>query len=240
MLDIPLKVPTEYGNNALWLDGDDFDTFSLTGVSGNQLSQWRDKSGRGYHATPNGILIPTSAAQRINGRSAPLFDGVGFIPLSSGLYNFNTSGTGTIIVVAKSSGPNAVDRPLIAAQSNASTVCLAMQQRNVGPGVRFRAGTSSADSTFAVGTNTRVWVMRKDAGTVRPYIDNNILSTNSAANTVITQSFNIGKFDAFPTQIWIGSVCEVIMFYDTKSLAVINEIRANYLAPKWGTVSTVI
>lgn len=231
------KLIIEESSLALWLDGDDHRTFSLSGTT---VTQWRDKSGKGRHTTPSGVIIPSSSAGRVNGRNAMYLDGTaGFVPLPSSLYGLNTPGTLTIVVVARSNGPNGAAQALIGAQAG-GTIVLSMQKRNVGPGIRMRAGTASADTTFALGTSTRVWVLRKDAGTVRAYVDQNVLNTASAANNVINQSFNIGKFDAFPTQLWAGEVCEVFMYTDTKSIAFLNSLRADYLAPKWGTVATAI
>lgn len=221
----------------VWLDGDDFRTLSLSGTT---VTQWRDKSGRGRHATPSGVIIPSAAADRPNGRNALYLDGTSaYVTMASALYDLNaTTGALTLVVVAKSDGPNNAGQALWGGQVS-STVSLAMQKRNIGPGVRFRAGTASVDTTFAVGTTNRVWVLRKDGSTVRSYIDNNVLSTGVAANSTLTV-LELGRFAAFPTQLWKGHICEVLAYYDTKSIAFLNSLRADYLAPKWGTVATAI
>lgn len=237
--DMGLK-PDQLGGLRFWQDGDDFRTLSITGTG---LTSHREKSGNGYTATPSGLLIPQSAAERINGRNAPIYNGTsGYCPLASGLYNIHNSATGTFIMVVKCDGPNASDRAILGGQSNGSTVVLSMQQRTTGPGVRFRASnvaSNNANTTFAVGTNVRTWVLRKDAGTVRSYIDNNILATAAASSVTLTV-LDLGRFLAFPTQLHKGAICESFFYSDTKSIADINRLRAEYVAPKWGASATPI
>jgi hypothetical protein len=63
-------LPTDIAGCVLWLDASDSDTFTL---SGNNVTQWRDKSGLGNHGTPSGTVTRTTAV--FGGRSSVSFNG---------------------------------------------------------------------------------------------------------------------------------------------------------------------
>ena len=63
-------LPTDIAGCVLWLDASDSDTFTL---SGNNVTQWRDKSGLGNHGTPTGTVTRTTAV--FGGRSSVSFNG---------------------------------------------------------------------------------------------------------------------------------------------------------------------
>jgi hypothetical protein len=69
-----LWTPAALGSPlALWLDADDFSTITL---NGSTVSQWRDKSGNGCHASQNDpARQPTYTANGLNG-NVLTFDGV--------------------------------------------------------------------------------------------------------------------------------------------------------------------
>lgn len=58
--------PRSIGSCALWLDGADASTLTL---SGNNVTQWRDKSGNSNHATAAGTASPTFQSNIANARS---------------------------------------------------------------------------------------------------------------------------------------------------------------------------
>lgn len=65
----PAKLP----NLALWLDAADSSTITL---NGSTVSQWRDKSGNGRHASQNTAANqPTYTANGLNGKPVVTFDG---------------------------------------------------------------------------------------------------------------------------------------------------------------------
>lgn len=242
LFDEPSLKPTNFSNLKFWLDGDDWDSFSYTG---NALTQWRDKSGLARHFTPNNFTIPDSSALRavVNNRSAPILNGTnsyGSIP--AGLFGINNVFDGlTMICVVKSNSANNTNQAIIGGQSG-RTIILSMQKRTTGPGVRMRAssaGSGNIDTTIAVGTGIRVWVLRKDGNTLRGYIDNTVLGTTTAGQSVFNGG-DMGRFAAFPTQLWNGHFCEFIFYEANMSIANINRLRIEYLAPKWGTSITPI
>ena len=70
-----LLTPIFLGSRlALWLDATDSRTIIL---DGSTVSQWRDKSGNGHHASQlNKARQPTYSPSRINGRPAIFSDGI--------------------------------------------------------------------------------------------------------------------------------------------------------------------
>jgi hypothetical protein len=70
-----LWTPAALGSSlALWLDADDFSTITL---NGSTVSQWRDKSGNGRHASQADVANqPTYTANGLNGKPELTFDGL--------------------------------------------------------------------------------------------------------------------------------------------------------------------
>ena len=70
-----LWTPAALGSSlALWLDSDDVSTITL---NGSTVSQWRDKSGNGRHASQaDSANQPTYSATGLNGKPVLTFDGV--------------------------------------------------------------------------------------------------------------------------------------------------------------------
>jgi hypothetical protein len=66
----PDILPTQISGCVLWLDASDSATFTL---SGNNVTQWRDKSGLGNHGAPIGTVTRTTAA--FGGRASVAFNG---------------------------------------------------------------------------------------------------------------------------------------------------------------------
>lgn len=231
---------SDYNNCALNLDGADLSKFTIdsTTTPGTDLiSTWAGSEGQSREMYGNGVVLSSDIANIVNGRPTPYWNGAtAYGVMDSNLHNFHNQATGTIIITCKSDGPNNSDRALIGGQ-NGSTIVLSAQQRATGPRVRFRSfssGTNNSDTNTSLGTAPRVWVMRKDAGTLRPYIDVTAMNTTVSGGVVLTR-LEIGRFAAFPTQLWKGPIMDVTFFNDTKSIADINDIRAEVLAPAWGT-----
>ena len=70
-----LWTPAALGSSlALWLDADDASTITL---NGSTVSEWRDKSGNGRHASQATVANqPIYSPSRINGRPAVFSDGI--------------------------------------------------------------------------------------------------------------------------------------------------------------------
>lgn len=229
--------PATYGTVSAWYDASD--TSSITSSSG-AVSQWNDKSGNGRNLTQGtGGSQPLDNTRTVNGRVAIDFDGSDdFMTFPSGMYGFHNSSSNTVFIVAANDTPTA-DHALIGGQVS-TTIVMSMQTRSIGPGVRFRAfssGSNSVDVTTTVGTGTRIWAYKKDSGTLRAYLDGNVLGTNSSGQATLTL-LELGRFNAFPTQVWDGPIAEA-SFLTTLSTADMNSYGA-CLAAKWGTTWNTI
>jgi hypothetical protein len=96
--------PNTIANLELWLDASDLSTFTL---SGSDITQWRDKSGNNYHATPSGAgFEPNRVAGVLGGQAVVRFNatnantGDGLVINSPAVFNRNY----TIFVVDQYSG----------------------------------------------------------------------------------------------------------------------------------------
>ena len=94
-----LWTPAALGSSlALWLDADDFSTITL---NGSTVSQWRDKSGNGCHAsqgTP--VNQPTYTVNGLNGKPALTFDGVND-RLATASTTLGITSSATLVVVTQ-------------------------------------------------------------------------------------------------------------------------------------------
>lgn len=70
-----LWLPTDLSNLRAWYDSVDLTTQTIDTGSGNRVTQWRDKSGNGFHMGNTGFNRPSSLNRNINGQNAIDFDG---------------------------------------------------------------------------------------------------------------------------------------------------------------------
>ncbi len=67
--------PKSLAGLVAWFDADDVSTFTLTGASSNEVSQWRDKSGRGYAVSQGTANNRPRRTGTLRGRACVDFDG---------------------------------------------------------------------------------------------------------------------------------------------------------------------
>jgi hypothetical protein len=235
---------------ALWMDGADSSTFSLSGTT---VTQWRDKSGLGYNSTTIGGT-PALTANALNGLSAISFNGSSYI-LGP---NANTTATGTFFVIASlASGQGAgqqftnvyaFSRPLNGtscgneAQSicglacaNAATSLALFTQRNTFNGPTFTAPNYNTAFMHTIVIN---------GTTIAGYGNGSSLGTISSSGNFGYTFYNIGsqtyQLSGILSQnyYWTGYVGELIAFNNALSDSQRQQIEG-YLAWKWGLQSSL-
>ena len=228
--------PTSITGLQLWMDGSD--SSSMTFSSGSNISQWRDKSGLGNHATATGS--PVLTGNSINAYPA--------IVTSSGQYFTGpTSVTGTTLTVfsvAKTTRtlPNGgLDQRLVSLANGANVD----YGRADGVIALFNQGSSSSITTWRLGsvagsviaTNTPFQVVSKYDGT-NGFIweDGTSGGSSASSGTFGITKYGIGNQANPTTEYWIGSIGEVLIYNVALSDTDRQRIEG-YLAWKWGLTS---
>ena len=231
---LPTFSPTSITGLRLWMDATD--TSSMTFSSGSNISQWRDKSGLGNHATATGSPVLTGIS--INAYPA-------IVTASGQYFTGPTSVTGTtltVFAVAKTTRtlPNGgLDQRLVSLVNGAnvdygradSVIALFNQGSGSSSITTWRLG-SVAGSVIA--TNTPFQVVSKYDGTNGSIWEDGSLGGSSASSgTFGITKYGIGN-QANPTsENWIGSIGEVII-YNTALTDTQRQLVEGYLAWKWG------
>ena len=215
---------------------DGSDSSSMTFSSGSNISQWRDKSGLGNHATATGS--PVLTGNSINAYPA--------IVTSSGQYFTGpTSVTGTtltVFAVAKTTRTlpnNGLDQRLVSLVNGANvdygrtdSVIAFFNQGSGSSSITTWRLSSVAGSVIA--TNTPFQVVSKYDGT-NGYLweDGSLGGSSASSGTFGITKYGIGN-QANPTsENWNGSIGEVLI-YNTALTDTQRQIIEGYLASKWG------
>ena len=207
----------------------------MTFSSGSNISQWRDKSGLGNHATATGS--PVLTGNSINAYPA--------IVTSSGQYFTGpTSVTGTVVTVfavAKTTRtlPNSgIDQRLVSLANGANVD----YGRADGVIALFNQGSSSSITTYRVAsvagstitTNAAFQVVCKYDGT-NGFIweDGTSGGSSASSGTFGVTKYGIGNQANPTTEYWIGSIGEVLI-YNVALTDTQRQLVEGYLAWKWG------
>jgi hypothetical protein len=222
-------------DTALWLDA--ADTSTITTATGNDVSNWADKSGNGRDmAQGTALSQPQTGSTIINGLNAIYFDGIndGMHTVAGATWLNNTEFT--IFAVALEHTWNS-QNSMINCTGNVDS----NSNFDIGRGSDFDywdfrtpTGSSIWQSTPAAfdpllsvtqfqNTGSQHWMFGTDYGT----------ATNpSSAITGITEPFNIGLPD-LSAYNYSGSVAELVIITGSVSTETREEME-NYLALKWG------
>ena len=233
---------------ALWMDGADSSTFSLSGTT---VTQWRDKSGLGYNTTVIGGA-PALTANAINGLSAISFNGSSYM---TGC-NANTTATASFFLIATLASGQGANQQYTSAYAfsrnvagaadynevqsinglycqNAATSLAMSPQRNTFNGPTYTLSnynTAFMHTTVCNGT------------TMAGYGNGTSLGTTSSTGNFAITFYNIGSQTSqspiFYNYYWTGYVGELIAFNNALSDSQRQQIEG-YLAWKWGLQSSL-
>ena len=225
--------PTSITGNVLWLDA--ADTSSMTFSSGSNISQWRDKSGLGNHAT--GTNSPVLTASAINSYQA--------IVTSSSSSNYFTgavSVTGsnvTVFSVAKTTRvqPSAgSDQRLVSLAStgadfDTSTAVVALFNQRDSSEIKTFRGGAFAGRTITQNVPFQA-VSKYDGVNGTLWKDGVLGGSSESTGTFSITKYGIGNQANPSGEYWNGAIGEVLV-YNIALNDTHRQTIEGYLATKW-------
>jgi hypothetical protein len=230
----PLDIP----GCALWLDGADATTVTL---SGSNVSQWTDKSGNNYNATASRVgLTYTSAA--INSKNAIFFPGA---PTYSFLSGTVTNGTPNItffiIATAISTMPQYTRLFGFGGAADFNNIGNMTTGWNTAGGIVVERNQIITPTTNPIISAVPFFTTITVSGTsVLGYINgtNSLTGTTTSTNFTYNQ-YGIGAWTGADIGYeWHGHIGEIIV-YNAALTTTQRQTIEGYLAWKWGITATV-
>jgi hypothetical protein len=246
----PFTNPTSIPGCTLWLDAQDSST--ITGTS--PVTQWRDKSGNGYHTTSS-VGSPALATNAINGYQAIYLNGNSYM-LGT---NANTSTTATFFLVA-TAAPSLTDggqiytcpytfSRTINSITSGNFTCYNEPQSMSGPvfqadspamSIQAQRPTVSGQA-FSPGYSTPfVHTVVFDGSTVKSYGSGTLLGSSSSSGNFAYVAYSVGcqtagyfGGPAYFNYFWTGYIGELIAYNTALSDTQRQQVEY-YLSTKWG------
>jgi hypothetical protein len=244
--------PTDILGCALWLDGSDKSSMTL---SGNNVTQWNDKSGNGYNFVTQGSFAPPVISNNaISTKSAVLFTGNNtqndsanqILTNSSFPLNSSTEGY-SIFVVSKQNSSHPTYSGynyLVSAYGGGAgngliygttySNYLITANGTAGPISGFNDLSDNIPNTLMTSTTQTGMVV--SGSVLTPYL-NGVAMTTKTGTCVALTGISIGNAYApgqsFTAQTWGGLICEVFIYNSALTTAQRQQVEG-YLAWKWG------
>lgn len=227
---------------ALWLDGADGSTVSL---SGSAVTQWNDKSGNGRHVSQSTAASrPTYLPGGFNGLNCLDFDGNDWLSRASGITTGTYTGPFNVYWVA--ARDTAAGGTII---TERTTALVGVSLWFTELGLRFISSdgqNNSSNNTIGV---TDFGNLSTGGGIVSHFhspgsrdllwLNGSSVSVLAGASSNISGAagFQIGRREgAF--QFWDGRICEIIVVTVAQSVALRQQFEG-YLAWRWGLQSSL-
>lgn len=218
--------PKNISGLATWLDADDSTTVTLNGTT---VSEWRDKSGNGRHASQaTAANQPTYTANALNGKRALTTTGTAGQGMTLSAWTYSTNNTA--IFVFKTAGLNQAvfQRGSVNAEGSAL-----VQNPGSGLVLRARRGGASADSEISYTANE--WVIGAaviTSSSVRVY-KNGVYGTTQGGTLAYSGSVALRLFALSSTLYTMnGSIAEFLYYDSALSESQVTSV-AKYLSKKW-------
>jgi hypothetical protein len=218
--------PASIAGLTLWLDASDTGTIT---ASGGAVSQWRDKSGNGNHATQGTEARQfTTGSATINGLNVLSGDGDDTMVVA-GLGTAILSGPNTFIGIVQS---NDISRKNMIVYANDGTNIYRLQERNEveiwwghHPFARREDATNTTDATL--------YVFRRDGADAEIYKDGGPAPADAitAAVDVADEDIRISGYTSTGNEGYLGHYAELLFFSRALTDDELNQI-GNYLAGK--------
>ena len=212
--------PIDISGCALWLDGADGSSMSLSGTT---IVQWNDKSGNSNHATPYGTGTTVTYSAASNAIYFPGSSGLQtyvYTPanrVQSGFFvaNINTNSVG---VIQGCTGPGGREF-----RNDNSATNLATVKENIVGLFYTSSGTTIANTTMVVGYT--------DDGTTITHTVNG-LTYSTTTSTQLTAGTRVTLGYSENGEYMVGYIYEALIF--SRALATIDRQQIEgYLAKKW-------
>jgi hypothetical protein len=220
----------------LWLDGSDASTQT---VSGTNVTEWRDKSGKGNHGTTTG---GTTTVSTLNSVRALSFNATSSF---QGVIS-NTTATLTSFMVATMSGSTAASGRLLSVglptesdNGGASSSTLLNRLTNTSQVYSTRTGVNT--TIFTISLNTPLLIVTQYTGSQNAIYLNGTQQGNSAnvSGNFGYQRYRVGDTaGSGSTAKWAGLVGELII-YNASLTSRNRQIIEGYLAWKWGLTANL-
>ena len=214
--------PRQVPGLALWLDASDATTIGLSSNTQN-VTQWRDKSGRNNNATPFGTGSPTYSSNSIVFTGTQAF-GTTLSSLMSNqsgfaIVRYSSAAKINILSVNRISGTAAIQQII---QNNVQSLTTYGATLIVSGATLTQNTMLLYNHTFSATCNAFIYLNGSQRGTsTGPY-------TFTGAGTI-----NIGGYDTTPGEGFIGSMNEIILYSNVLTTLQRQQIEG-HLAWKWG------
>ena len=236
-------TPANLANLALWLDGADASTFTM---NGSGVSEWRDRSGLGRHATRLTAGSQPTRSGTINGIAVPTFNGSQSLKGSAQI----TTAQGAAVAAVASFDDNS-RRAVVDLGNGSSFRHFTIEQntwQTTGSRYGFYASNTSSDSSAATRSGPVLLVASSPmvvgvgvASSTTYSVDGQVaaLSVRSGGSwqdQTAQQGFAIGGFNDAPTHL--GRIAEVVATSGALSTEDRQKLEG-YLAHKWGLTASL-
>ena len=230
----PFAGPLSLSGCALWLDGADSSSASMT-LSGSSITAWKDKSGNGVSFTIGGT--PTLSIAVYNGLSSVYFNGsTNFINTT---FNLNLINHSFFIVVSETAGGNAGVLVFYSTGGSVDDVYSPNALLFASPQFSIKGSYSSQpSSTLAYGVYSETSL---PTGSLTVYKNGTSVITNTGVTAASSTGLVIGSrvYTTSYTYFMTGYVSEVLV-YSTALTDTQRQQVEGYLAWKWGTQANLV
>ena len=248
-----MSQPQSIPNLWAWYDADDAATFSL---SGNDVTQWNDKSGNSLHLSQsNSANRPERVNSAINGKSVVRFNGTSDFLQSPSLQFFTANNTAkTVLIVFKTNNNSGqkflVNHPFTGSPCSSETeIGYDTGYSNGSGNYAVHAGCSNATRTPADVIINGAWNVAtsqfKSAGSspnqYAVYLNGTAMTMSSDGSGYFTAgnypthfaSMQIGGRATQNNGYHNGDIAEILMYNRQLTVAELNQLHT-YLSAKYG------
>lgn len=217
---------------SLWLDASDASTLTL---SGNAVSEWRDKSGNSRHVSQSTSgSRPTYGSNTLNGRHVLTFDGGDYLDGANTALVNGTDGTFSVFAVARTTTAASTTQSIIDSGNNVAQF-LRIDNSAAESIVFYTNGNPVDDSSTSISSET-YYVLSAICGTedIEVWVNETTNGNTALFSSLKTNSnaFTVGAWTGDKSQKLTGDIAEIIIFPRTLYPYESAQIK-NYLYNKW-------
>lgn len=216
-------TPKSISGLAAWFDADDATTITL---NGSTVSEWRDKSGNGRHATQaTASNQPGYSTNALNGRPVLTTTTSSGQGMAVGAWTYSASNTSLFVFRASNLNQAIHQRGSVNAEGSALA-------QSPGSGFIFRSRKAGVDSDLAYTQNT--WAIGGSlltAATTAAYL-NGTTATPTSVSSAYSGNVALRLFSLSATLYSGASIAEWVWYDSALSASQIAAVAA-YLSKKW-------
>ena len=232
----PYFNPTQISGCQLWLDASDTTTISL---SGNNVTQWRDKSGSNNHATGvNNPVYANGTMNFLNASSRYFTLPNGALPSGASQYSyyflcsFTDPALSLSVLISGGNGSGSDNNAFVFRGQSGGNVAVVWGNLGMGGSSAYTYNSNTIASTTYNSTGN---------GIIGIYINGKLISSSSPNDYTPVYARNQGNMNntigsATTSLYHSGTISEVIVFSNALTNQQQQQVEA-YLAQKWGLVS---